>query len=106
MIFHRYHNTSTALLRQLLALCGDGAELVGAQEREWASATFAGARHAIDLRLPVAAMDRLAALSDHEFTLAGEIVADCSVAIGQRERDPDGGDRLPVRVELLTINAD
>ena len=96
--------TSTALIRQLLTLCGNGAELVGAQEREWASATFAGARHIVDLLMPAGDLGRLATLPDHEFTLAGEIVADCSVAIGRCESD--GADRQPVRVELLTINAD
>lgn len=87
-----------------------GSELLHAHEREWASATFSGARHSLDLRIPLAAPDSgapsvLAALPDHEFDLVGEIVADCVVSLGRRETGVEGC-WLLCRIELLTIAED
>ncbi len=91
------------IVRQLRALAGEGTELVRTEQRDWASATFSGARHLIDLVVPAAALARvLAALPDHDFGLGGEIVADCT-ASATGASQPGG---VPVRVELLTIVAD
>ncbi len=108
---HILQTTAAKLIRTVMEICGDDSELVGAHEREWASATFSGARHSLDLLIPAndeggALPDAIARLPDHEFDLMGEIVADCAVTIGQRHRSADGGTRLAVRVELLTIAAD
>ena len=91
------------IVRQLHMLAGDGAELLRTEQRDWASATFSGARHLIDLLVPAPALARvLASLPDHDFGLGGEIVADCTASTTGASRS--GG--VPVRVELLTIVAD
>jgi hypothetical protein len=104
-------STAAKLIRTVLAICGDGSELVRAHEREWASATFSGARHNLELLVPVEDKAAplpaaIAALPDHDFELAGEIVADCAITFGQRSRTADGRILLALRVELLTIVAD
>lgn len=104
-------SNANRLCRQLLSLLGKGAELIEAQERPWASATFAGARHSVTVRVPLDSADAplpaiLAALPDHEFDLPGEIVADCTVAMQRRERCSDDSHGLCCVVELLTIAAD
>lgn len=99
------------LVRTVLAGLGADATLLRADEREWASATFSGARHGIDLSIRLACADAsppafLAQLPEWEFDLPGEIVADCMVALGQRERGAGGGWQMPCRIELLTIAAE
>lgn len=108
---HPAQSAAAKLIRAVMEVCGDGCELVGAHEREWASATFSGARHSLDLLIQAddegaALPDAIARLPDHEFDLVGEIVADCAVTIGQRGRSADGRVRIALRVELLTIAAD
>jgi hypothetical protein len=91
------------IVRQLKTLAGDGTELLRTEQRDWASATFSGARHLIDLLVPAPALARmLASLPDHDFGLGGEIVADCTATTSGASQS--GG--VPVRVELLTIIAD
>jgi hypothetical protein len=99
------------LVRTIIGGLGTGATLLGADEREWASATFSGARHRIDLMIRLPSSDApppsfLTELPEWEFDLPGEIVADCSVILAQRERSGDAGWQLPCRVELLTITAE
>ena len=109
----RSHRTLQRLLAQLGEVLG-AIDLVHAHEREWASATFAGARHSLTLRLPLghgATADAvptaaLLSLPDHEFRLTGEIVADCTVRIDGSSRDERGGWWLSFAVELLTVDAD
>ncbi len=107
--------TAVTLIDAIGRLLGPACELRRAYEREWASATFHGARHLLDYACPAvpdAALARvLASLPDHDFGLRGEIVADCTVASGNGasdmpESDAGGGRWRPVRIELLTINAD
>lgn len=107
----RSGGTAMRLLKQLSDVLGPDAQPGPCREREWASATFSGARHSMDFRLPLAQRDAplpamLAALPEHEFTLPGEIVADCTLAI--RARITDSQDRLwlPVTIEILTVTAD
>ncbi len=95
----------------LLTMLGPGSELIEAQERAWASATFSGARHKLHLRLPMASAEApppaaLAALPDHEFDLSGQIVADCIVSHQRREWHPSGQWSLLCQVDILTIAAD
>lgn len=104
-------NNANNLCRILLTLLAPGAELIEAQERPWASATFSGARHTVTLKMQLDSADApvpaaLLSLSDHEFLLQGEIVADCAVTTQRRERCSDGSHALCCVVELLTIAAD
>lgn len=97
------HGVASKIINQILGLCGDGAELVSAQQRNWASATFSGARHIVEiLAPPTAAMQASALLPEHDFGLHGEIVADCSALVDQVA----SGGTAALRVELLTIVAD
>ena len=111
MMLASQHSTAQRLIHILLRQLGPGAELIEAQEREWASATFNGARHILHFRLPLLAAAAappvaLAGLADHEFTLPGQIVADCLVSSQRRQCDKAGLWSLHCTVELLTIAAD
>lgn len=107
----RHSHTAVRLIRQLIELLGPGAELVRAHEREWASATFSGARHSLLLRLPVIGQAApvpvvIATLPEHEFDLDRQIVADCTTALQPREQDGSGQWWEPLLVEILTVAAD
>jgi hypothetical protein len=72
------------LLRAVLALAGPDADLMEHSEAPWASVTFAGTRHTIVLRYQGweacdAAEAMMAALPEHEFTIARTLVADAAV---------------------------
>lgn len=102
----RHHGIAGQIIRQLLDLCGEGSELVTAEQRSWASATFSGARHVIELLLPGHALSAvMTRLPEHDFELAGEIVADCAV-IRPPSKPPAPDGKGGLRVELLTIVAD
>lgn len=99
------------IYRAVATVLGPGCELVTAQERPWASATFSGARHRLRVQLALADMQSpapaaLDTLPDHEFVLPGQIVADCAVTLEQRHRDAHGRCWLLCDVEILTIGAD
>jgi hypothetical protein len=103
---------AAALIEQVSALTGPGTLLLHMQEREWASATFTGARYRLELAVPVGAGNRpslltaMAALPDHEFDLRGVIVADCTASMGGILPNA-GPERLrAVTVEILTVAAD
>lgn len=94
------------LLRSLLSLAEGRAELLAHREREWASATFSGTRHTVDLAFQgsaaVAAAERfIAALPDHEFSLPGALVADASVVAVDHRALP--GPALTLTCELLLL---
>ncbi len=90
------------LLRQLRAALGDMAEVQLLHERRWASATFAGIRHYLRVRLAANGGDaRLDTLPEHIFHLPGQLVADCHVP--RRDRV---GDMLVAEVEMLTVALD
>lgn len=98
------------LLGQLRQLLGPEAALLHAQEREWASITFAGARHRFVFELPEPALTggpmltTLAALPEHEFRLGSAIVADCTATLGMpMPGDGAPGTRLLV-IEVLTVD--
>ncbi|MEE4451112.1 hypothetical protein [Novosphingobium resinovorum] len=93
------------LLSEVLALAGPSAEFLRHSERNWASATFSGARHTIVLAFEgldgVARGEALiAALPDHEFTVPRHLVADAVVAGVEHRQSPP---RLTVEVELLVL---
>jgi len=73
--------------------------------RRWASITFSGERHLVELRLAgqdaESAADRfLDGLSDREFELRGHILADIAVVEDVRK-----GDGVRLALEALTVEA-
>lgn len=88
------------LIAALAARGGQGCEVRAVETRSWASATFAGARHRLEVRLPsAAAVDAFeAGLGEAEFSLRGHLLADIAVA-GRREV----GAGMMLEVEALTI---
>lgn len=72
---------------------------IEATSRPWASITFTGARHRLILAGGTIDEAALGALPEHEFTLAGHIVADVAI-IDERAR---GG---ALELEILTIEGD
>ncbi|PZN96113.1 MAG: hypothetical protein DCF31_04870 [Alphaproteobacteria bacterium] len=115
---HEGHHIALAIVRaigriaQLSALDRHKPILVveNAGSTDWASATFVGATHDIDLRIvgsgaeveaAVAAIE--ARLRDHEFTIAGHIVAEIAVLPGCSVAVPDGMVSKSLTVNALTI---
>lgn len=94
-------------LREALMTLGDfRGQVLRHSEKAWASITFAGARHTLTLLFAgeeaVAAGERfLAALSDHEFAIAGHIVADAAITEADHRLLPTP--RLVVQCELLLL---
>lgn len=94
------------LLGQVLKLAEGHADLIRHGERPWASATFSGTRHTIALAFEgaaaVAAGERfIADLPEHEFDIAGQLVADANVAEVTHVHVPNL--RLEVEIELLLL---
>ena len=90
----------------LLALSEHRGQLLAQSERAWASITFAGARHGFTLLFAgedaVAAGERfIAALPDHEFALAGQLVADATITEVEHRLLPSP--RLIVTCEVLLL---
>ncbi|WP_234028693.1 hypothetical protein [Pseudoblastomonas halimionae] len=93
----------------LQEMAGGCAELLAMEERPWASATFSGARHTITLRFHGSADCETAdgfieTLPEHEFTLAGLLVADAQVRAVTYENRPEPV--MTVEAELLLLNED
>lgn len=91
------------LLSALMELAGRKAELVRHSERIWASASFSGTRHEVVLAFTgaeaVAAGELfIDALPEHEFTIAGNLVADAVIAAVEHTALPEP--KLEVTAEL------
>lgn len=87
------------LVAAMAARGGAEARVTGVRSRPWASATFAGARHRLEIRLPAGQVPAFVeGLSEAEFGLRGHLVADIAVT-GRRV----GGDETVLEVEALTI---
>ncbi|NCP10553.1 MAG: hypothetical protein GW859_01120 [Sphingomonadales bacterium] len=108
-IMRPLHRAQARLARQLVgdlqALLGTPWHLARHRQRDWASATFVGARHLFvwrgDHGTAPAEADRLAdRIACHEFSLPGAFVAEARIA--DRYRDADGVTHL--HVELLVID--
>ncbi len=72
------------LVEALLELAQGQGTITRHAEKSWASITFAGTRHRVDLKFEgVDAVEAgecfIAFLPEHEFTIPGQIVADASV---------------------------
>ena len=94
------------LLKAVLELAGDRAELLGHAERDWTSATFSGSRHAISLCFTgseaVAAGELfIAALPGHEFVIPRYLIADAQVSSVDDTQLPER--ELVVEVQLFLI---
>jgi len=94
------------LLGQVLKLAGGHGELIRHDERPWASVTFSGTRHTIVLAF--AGADAIAAaetvidrLPDHEFDIAGHLVADAQVREVSHVHVP--AQRLTMEIEILLL---
>lgn len=96
------------LLFCLLQLSGAGARIDAASSRPWASATFNGSCHAIDLRFEgcdahARAVATAEGLPDADFTIPGFIVADVTVDGQDLARDGEGLPWAILRLSVLVI---
>ncbi len=102
---HRARRPWLRLLNAVLERAGRGAELLRHSERPWASVTFAGTRHTIVLRFSGDAITDgesfIAALPEHEFAIAGQLVADAAIVAVEHELLPTPS--LQVEAELLLL---
>jgi hypothetical protein len=100
-------STSERLREELQALAGGHALIEAHSERSWASITFAGTRHRLDLAFEgdeaiEAGENFIAYLPEHEFAIPRQLVADAAVTSVDHRigRDP----RMVVRIELLLLD--
>lgn len=94
------------LLSALLDLAEGQAELIRHCERGWASVTFSGTRHTVELAFTgaeaVSAGERfIEALPEHEFAIPHQLVADAGVTAVEHTALPQP--RLQVTAELLLL---
>ncbi len=99
--------TSERLREELQALAGGHAEFVAHSEKSWASVTFAGTRHRLDVAFAgedaiEAAESFIACLPEHEFALPKQLVADAAVIAVDHRIGPD--QRMDLRIELLLLD--
>jgi hypothetical protein len=93
------------LREALMALAGGRATVLSHDEKSWASVTFAGARHRIELEFKgaeaVAAGELfIAFLPEHEFAIPHQLVADAAVTAVDHRLEPP---RMQVSCELLLL---
>ena len=98
--------TADRLRAALIELCDHRGQVLSHSEKPWASITFAGARHRIDLLFAgeesvEAGENLIAELPDHEFTIPGQLVADA--AICEVDQRIGANPRLSVTCELLLL---
>ena len=89
----------------LLDLCGGQATVVRHSEKSWASVTFAGARHRVELAFEgveaIAAGELLIAeLPEHEFAIPGQLVAEATITAVDHRLDRA---HMQVTCELLLL---
>src|SRR3954454_19793275 len=98
--------TAARLREALLALAGGLATIVSHHERSWASITFAGTRHRLELEFAGDAAIQagemfIVFLPEHEFMLPGQLVADAAVTAVDHRLAPEPC--LRVSAELLLL---
>jgi hypothetical protein len=103
------HDPATALIRAVLTLARGQAQLEEHRGTSWASATFAGMRHVMRVSLSEETGMRTGAwlvgiLPDHEFHIAGHLVAD--ITVSEIHRRAEGTPRMTLTIEALTVEAD
>lgn len=97
------------LREELQALACGHAECLSHSEKSWASVTFAGTRHRLDLAFAgedavEAAETFIAYLPEHQFTIPGQLVADAAVTAVDHRIGPDP--RMELRIDLLLLDED
>jgi len=98
-------NPGERLRDALLDLGANQGTILTHREKKWASITFAGARHRVEIAFEGAAAVEageafIAALPDHEFAIPGQLVADATVFAVDHRIDPP---RLEVACEILLL---
>ena len=93
------------LREALLALAKGHAAVVSHEEKNWASVTFAGARHRLELLFDGAEAVQagelfITFLPEHEFSIPGQLVADAAVTAVDYRLEPL---RMRVSCELLLL---
>src|SRR4051812_7350738 len=99
--------TAARLREALLALAGAQATVLSHSEKSWASVTFAGTRHRLELEFAgdtgIAAGEMfIVFLPEHEFMLPGQLVADAAIMAVDHRLAPEP--RMTVTVELLLLD--
>lgn len=89
----------------LLALTEGQGRIVRHEEKSWASITFAGSRHRVELEFEggeavEAGECFIAFLPEHEFTIRGQLVADAVVVEVESVVQPP---KLTVKCEILLL---
>jgi len=97
--------TRERLAEALVALAEDKARITTHSEKGWASITFAGARHRVELVFEGAeAVEAgecfIAFLPEHEFAIPGQLVADAAVTEVDHTLDPP---LMVVTCEILVL---
>lgn len=100
-------NPSARLRDAVQALAGGHAAIRNHSEKSWASVTFAGTRHRMDLAFEgqeavEAAEMFIAFLPEHEFSIRGRLVADAAVTSVDHRLAPEP--RMDVQIELLLLD--
>ncbi len=95
------------LREQVLALAGGRAALLAHEEKAWASVTFAGTRHRLELAFEgveavQAGESFIAFLPEHEFAIPRQLVADAAVVAVDHRLAPEP--RMTVSCELLLLD--
>jgi hypothetical protein len=99
--------TSERLREELQGLAEGHALILAHSEKSWASITFAGTRHRLDLAFEGAAAVEaaetfIAYLPEHEFAIRRQLVADAAVIAVDHRIGPEP--RMEVRIELLLLD--
>jgi hypothetical protein len=102
----RHRLPSDTLRRALLELADNQATIIDHKERSWASITFAGTRHQLDLVFEgapaIEAGERfITNLPDHLFDIPGQLVADAAVISVDNQLGPEP--RMQVCAEVLLL---
>lgn len=91
-----------------MQIADNKAQLLAHREESWASVTFSGTRHSVKLRFEgieaaIIGEAMIEELPEHEFTIAGQLVADCAVSSIERTVNPLA---LTIEVDLLLLEED
>lgn len=105
----RARGTGARLVAELLALANGRGTLIEHRQRGWASVTFNGTRHELGFRFEgeeaIAGGEVLiAALSEHEFSIPRQLVADAVVVSVNHAMFP--APLLEIRCEVLMLDED
>lgn len=95
------------LRAQLIALAGGAGTVRVHSERAWASITFSGTRHTVQIRFEGDAIDggeaMIEAAPEHEYTIPGQLVADVAVIDVDHRQLEDEHWRMDVTIEALLL---